>query len=111
MKKGMIISAVIVVMAMMSFSGEVVANSSKYDQTAVVAQDDVTYAEVKVDDLPDAVTKSLKDGYADYEISKAYKGSDDSYKVELTKENEKIAVYFNADGKFLKIEQEEDLKK
>lgn len=104
MKKGLIIPAVIIAMGMTSFTSNVEATNTQ-SATVVVAQGDVEYTVIKTDELPAAVSKSLQEGYADYSVDKAYKGTDGTYKVDLSKDTEKISVYFNADGKFLKIEQ------
>lgn len=105
MKKGMIITAAVVVMGMSMPAGLMAANAQ---QMAAVAQEEVTYEEMEVENLPEAVTKAISDGYADYTLAKAYQGSDGSYKVKLTKDDEKIAVFFNASGEFLKIETVEE---
>lgn len=103
MKKGIIAAAAIVVVGMTSVSTSVNANPAS--QQIIISQDDVQYTIIKTDELPAAVNKSLKEGYSDYTVDQAYKGSDGSYKVDLSKATEKVSVYFNADGKFLKIEQ------
>ena len=100
MKKGMIITAVVVILGMSMPEGLFAANAN---QTVLVAQDEVTWVEVKVEDLPEPVSKSIKEGYVDYSVSKAYQGSDGSYKVDMTKEEEAISVFFNAEGQLLKI--------
>lgn len=104
MKRSLIIAAVIV-MGMVGMYQNVKADNSMNTKATVLTIDNVKFTEIKVDELPTAVSKSLSEGYSDYTIVKAYKGSDDSYKVDLKKDQETISVYFNADGKFLKIEK------
>lgn len=104
MKRSLIIAAV-VVFGMVGMSTSVKANNTSNSNTIILSQDNVKFTEIKSEELPAAVSKSLSEGYSDYTIVKAYKGSDDSYKVDLKKDQETISVYFNADGKFLKIEK------
>ncbi|MGQ7868540.1 hypothetical protein [Sunxiuqinia sp. sy24] len=105
MKKGMIITAAVVVIGMSMPAGVMAGNT---DQLVAASQQEVEYEDMKVEDLPEAVTNSISEGYADYTLAKAYQGTDGSYKVKLTKEEEKIVVFFNADGEFLKIEKVEE---
>ncbi|WP_339736306.1 hypothetical protein [uncultured Sunxiuqinia sp.] len=105
MKKGMIMTAAVIVLGISMPSG-VMAEST--NQTMQIAQEEVQYEKMNVEDLPEAVTQAISEGYADYTLSEAYMGTDGSYKVKLTKEEEKIAVFFNASGEFLKIEQGEE---
>lgn len=106
MKKRMIITAAVVVFGLSVPTGVFAENHA---QTNVITQEqEVTYEQMNVEDLPEPVSKAVSEGYADYTLSEAYMGSDGSYKVLLEKENEKIAVFFNEQGEFLKIEQGED---
>ena len=109
MKRGMIVSAAVLLFGLTSIATFAVSIANhKNNNTAFIAQDDVKYNEIKVEELPDAVSKAIKNGYTDYTVSKAYLGSDNTYKVSLTKNNETINVFFNADGQFLKIDQSGD---
>ena len=110
MKRGLIVSAAVLLFGMTSIATFAVsASNHKNNNTAFVAQDDVKYNEIKVEELPEAVSKAIKNGYTDYTVSKAYMGSNNTYKVSLTKNKETINVLFNADGDFLKIDQSDDL--
>ena len=105
MKKGMIMTAAVIVLGISLLSGVMAENTN---QNVVVAQQEVQYEKMNVEDLPEAVTQAISEGYADYTLSEAYMGTDGSYKVKLTKGDEKVKVFFNASGEFLKIEQGDD---
>lgn len=104
MKKGMIMTAAVIVLGISMPSGVMAENTN---HTMQIAQEEVQYEKMNVEDLPEVVSQSISEGYADYTVSEAYMGTDGSYKVKLTKEEEKIKVFFNANGEFLKIEQVE----
>lgn len=72
----------------------------------VLQQDEVEYKEIESKELPEKVTSTLAESFAGYSISKSYKGTDDSFKVDLSKDEESIVVYFDANGDFLKKETE-----
>lgn len=105
----MIITAAVAIMGISVPTVSVLAANSVKAQT-VLQQEEVTYAKVNVEDLPETVSKSITEGYADYTVSKAFKGSDGSYKVKLEKGDEKISVFFNEQGEFLKIEQGDEVE-
>ncbi|TDN97155.1 hypothetical protein [Sunxiuqinia elliptica] len=105
MKKGMIITAVVVAMGMSVPTGVMAADAM---ETSSAVQQEVTYEKIEIETLPEAVVKSVSEGYADYSVSEAFQGSDGSYKVVLEKDNEKIAVFFNDQGEFLKVEKADD---
>ncbi len=72
-------------------------------------EDDVKYEdEIKNNEIPEGVVNSLKSTYPDHEITTAYKGSDGSFKIRLTLNEEKIAAFYNATGEFLKLEEDKE---
>jgi hypothetical protein len=103
MKKGMIITAAVLVMGFGMSETVIAENTTK---AAIVAQDEVAYEEISTDELPEAVNTSIQEGYGDYTVSQAFKGDDGTYKAALEKDDEKISVFFNEAGEFLKIEQD-----
>jgi hypothetical protein len=67
--------------------------------------DDVDYDdEIEENELPETVTSSLRELYPAHEISKAYRGNDNSYKVKVENNDDKASVYFNSNGEFVKAE-------
>ncbi|WP_147372161.1 hypothetical protein [Mariniphaga sediminis] len=102
MKKRMVMSIGLLLMGL-GITTTVIAAAP--EQPMVVMQEEVTFKEIQKEELPETVTAAIQDAYADYTLSKAYVGSDSSYKVELTQGDENIAVFFNANGEFLKVER------
>ena len=76
----------------------------KEETPLLLAQSEVTYAEVEVAEVPEAVTKAVASKYEGYTIDKAAKGTDNSYKLEIKKEDGKLTVYFTEAGEYIKEE-------
>ena len=67
------------------------------DQAAAVQEK----TEVKVSELPEAVTKTLTESFSDYTADKAFKATENEkevYYINLVKENEALTVVIDADG-------------
>ncbi len=62
--------------------------------------------EIEKNELPERIQKSIDETYPDYKILKLYRGSDGSYKTRLEKGDEKIALFYNSDGEFLRLEDD-----
>ncbi|WP_159519036.1 hypothetical protein [Sunxiuqinia indica] len=105
MKKVMIITAAVAIMGISVPAASVLAGNAV--KAKIVAQQDVKYEKIDKEDLPEAVSKSISEGYADYTISEAFKGTDGSFKVKLENGSEKLAIFFNEQGEFLKIKKED----
>jgi hypothetical protein len=70
---------------------------------------DVEYdEEVQESDLPEAVANSLDELYPDHDVKKAFRGSDNSYKVKIENGDDKSVVYFDSAGQFVKSEKDKD---
>ena len=74
----------------------------KEETPLLLAQSEVTYMEVA--EVPEAVTKAVASKYEGYTIDKAAKGTDNSYKLEIKKEDGKLTVYFTEAGEYIKEE-------
>lgn len=72
------------------------------EKTMLLAQTEVTYTKVEVSEVPEAVTKAVAAKYEGYTIDEAAKGSDNSYKLVIKKEDTKLTVYFSEAGEFVK---------
>ena len=69
--------------------------------------------EIKLSELPEAVTKALGEQFADATAEKAYKETQDGqdiYHVKLEKEGAYTMVHFDAEGKVLGQEEIEEEK-
>jgi hypothetical protein len=76
------------------------------EEVQEVAQDKV---EVQISELPEAVTKTLGENYAEYTATKAYKSVLDEkevYTITLVKEQESVEVLIDADGNVIQKEEE-----
>ena len=69
-----------------------------------ITQEEVKYTAIDNSQIPAKVAEAVKKTFADYNILKAFKGSDNNYKLVLRKNEGGIVVYCNADGKFYKKE-------
>lgn len=96
--KKLFISAAIVLGSMTSF-----ASTSPIANTIVKTisvQDE--YTEIKVEEVPSAVTDALKKAYPDAVLNKAYKNAASQYKLEVTVGDKVGSLYANADGSWVK---------
>lgn len=96
--KNLFLSAAIVLGGLTSF-----ASTSPITNTIVKTisvQDE--YTEIKVVEVPVAVTDALKKAYPDAVLTKAYKNAKNEYKLEVTVADKVGALYANADGTWIK---------
>ena len=102
MKKVMILTAAVMAL---SFATPQVSKAMKvYNQTAVVQDKDDKYKEIKVTELPDAVTKSIANAYTGYKIDQAWKSEDNAYKVKVAMGDLKYQLFYDAKGELIKVE-------
>ncbi|TDO84203.1 hypothetical protein EV143_101649 [Flavobacterium chryseum] len=60
------------------------------------------YTEVKLEEVPAAITEALKKAYPDAVLSKAYKNANSQYKLDVTVGDKVGSLYANADGSWIK---------
>ena len=102
MKKVMILTAAILAL---SYATPQVVNAMKVqNDIAIMQEKEVKYTEVKVEEIPEAVTKSIAAAYVGYTIDKAFLGDDASYKVKVSKGDVKEVIFYNANGDLIKVE-------
>jgi len=80
------------------------AQEVKEEVKAVVQEKLQDKTEVKISELPEAVTKTLSEKYAEYTAEKAYKVSKDNkevYYVKLVNGEQYIKVLIDAEGKVI----------
>lgn len=77
---------------------------------ALIQNKDVKYTEITVDQIPEAVSKTVAKDFAGFKTDKAYKGEDGTFKLAVSKLENKMDLLFSADGKLLKNEKAVDLK-
>jgi len=62
------------------------------------------YSEVaNISELPAAITRSLNEKYPGFKADKAYLGKDGTYKVKVSKGEEKQVLFFDARGEAVKM--------
>ncbi|MNQ83324.1 hypothetical protein D3C85_984010 [compost metagenome] len=96
--KNLFLSAAIVLGGLTSF-----ASTSPISNTIVKTisiQDE--YTEIKLEEVPAAVTDALKKAYPDAVLSKAYKNAKSEYKLDVTVGDKVGSLYANADGSWIK---------
>ncbi|WP_026728327.1 hypothetical protein [Flavobacterium denitrificans] len=96
--KNLFLSAAIVLGSLTSF-----ASTSPIENTIVKTisiQDE--YTEIKLEEVPSAVTDALKKAYPDAVLNKAYKNTASQYKLEVAVGDKVGSLYANADGTWIK---------
>ncbi|RUT69876.1 hypothetical protein D0817_14775 [Flavobacterium cupreum] len=96
--KNLFLSAAIVLGGLTSF-----ASTSPITTTIVKTisvQDE--YTEIKLEEVPAAVTEALKKAYPDAVLSKAYKNAKSEYKLDVTVGDKTGNLFANADGTWIK---------
>lgn len=84
-------------------AGEFVKEEALPAETGLVA-DEVTYAKIEVAEIPQAVSTALATKYEGATVEEAFKGTDNSFKLVIKKEENKLTVYFTEAGEFVKEE-------
>ena len=67
----------------------------------VIAQD---FAEIAVSEVPEAVTTALEEAYSGATLDKAYKNTEEQYKLEVTSaDGSAMELYADAEGNWLEM--------
>jgi hypothetical protein len=96
--KNLFLSAAIILGGLTSF-----ASTSPISNTivkTVTIQDD--YTEIKLEEVPAAITEALKKAYPDAVLTKAYKNTKSEYKLDVTVGDKVGSLFANADGSWIK---------
>jgi hypothetical protein len=96
--KNLFLSAAIVLGGLTSFAST--SPTSNTIVKTVSIQDE--YTEVKLEEVPAAVTEALKKAYPDAVLSKAYKNAKSEYKLDVTVGDKVGSLFANADGTWIK---------
>jgi hypothetical protein len=96
--KNLFLSAAIVLGSLTSFASTSPIQNKIVKTISI--QDE--YTEIKVEEVPSAVTSALKKAYPDAVLSKAYKNTASQYKLEVTVGDKVGSLYANADGSWVK---------
>jgi hypothetical protein len=95
--KNLFLSAAIVLGSLTSFASTSPVLSTIVKTTSIQEE----YTEIKLEDVPTAVTDALKKAYPNGVLSKAYKNAKSEYKLEVTAGDKVATLYANADGTWI----------
>ncbi|WP_426483673.1 hypothetical protein [Flavobacterium sp. 2] len=95
--KKILLSAAIVLGSLTSFA----ANSSNEDSIVKIVSIQDEYTEIKLEELPAAVTDALKKSFPNAVVSKAYKNEKAQYKLDVTVGGKEGNLFANADGTWI----------
>ncbi|MDR7209693.1 hypothetical protein [Flavobacterium piscis] len=95
--KNLFLSAAIVLGSLTSFASTSPISTNIVKMISV--QDE--YTEIKLEEVPTAVTEALKKAYPDAVLSKAYKNAASEYKLDVTVGDKVGSLFANADGTWI----------
>jgi hypothetical protein len=96
--KNLFLSAAIVLGSLTSFAST--SPISNNIVKTITIQDE--YTEVKLEEVPAAITEALKKAYPDAILTKAYKNEKSEYKLDVTVGDKVGNLFANADGSWIK---------
>lgn len=95
--KKLIVSAAIVLGSFSTFATPVL-NAKKVLQTVNMQEE---YTEIKLEEVPAAITEALKRAYPDAVLDKAYVNANKEYKLDIIQGDKKGNLFANANGKWI----------
>jgi len=96
--KNLFLSAAIVLGSLTSFASTSAVSNTVVKSICIGDE----YTEIKVTELPSAITEALKKTQPDAVITKAYKNEKSEYKLDITAAGKTESLYANADGSWIK---------
>lgn len=96
--KNLFLSAAIVLGSLTSFASTTQVRNNIVKTISVEEE----YTEIKLEELPAAISESLKKAYPDAVITKAYKNEKAEYKLDVTVGDKVGNLFANADGTWIK---------
>ena len=97
--KNLFLSAAIVLGSLTSFASTTIPNTNTIVKTVCIGDE---YTEIKLEELPSAVTEAFKKEYPNATITKAYKNEKAEYKLDVTIGDKAGSLFANADGTWIK---------
>ncbi|MDP5198067.1 hypothetical protein [Flavobacterium sp. DG2-3] len=95
--KNLFLSAAIVLGGLTSFASTTQVNNTIVKTISIEDE----YTEIKLEELPAAITESLKKAYPTAVITKAYKNEKSEYKLDVTVGDKVGNLFANADGTWI----------
>ncbi len=96
--KNLFLSAAIVLGSLTSFASTTQVNNTIVKTISIEDE----YTEIKLEELPAAISESLKKAYPEAVITKAYKNEKAEYKLDVTVGDKVGNLFANADGTWIK---------
>jgi hypothetical protein len=96
--KNLFLSAAIVLGSLTSFASTTPIRNTIVKTISIEDE----YTEIKLEELPAAISESLKKAYPDAVITKAYKNEKAEYKLDVTVGDKVGNLFANADGSWIK---------
>ncbi|AXB55619.1 hypothetical protein [Flavobacterium fluviale] len=96
--KNLFLSAAIVLGSLTSFASNTQVTNTIVKTISIEDE----YTEIKLEELPAAITESLKKAYPEAVITKAYKNEKSEYKLDVTVGDKVGNLFANADGTWIK---------
>ncbi|CAD0003379.1 MULTISPECIES: hypothetical protein [Flavobacterium] len=96
--KNLFLSAAIILGGLTSFASTSPISNSIVKTISI--QDE--YTEIKLEEVPAAITEALKKAYPDAVLSKAYKNAKSEYKLDVAVGDKVGNLFANADGTWIK---------
>jgi 20S proteasome alpha/beta subunit len=96
--KKLILSAAIVLGSFSTYAATVTGSSTEVCSVSIQEE----YKEVKMEEIPDAVKKSLESAYPGATLEKGYVSEKMEYKLEIAVGDQKATVYADANGNWIK---------
>jgi hypothetical protein len=104
MKKVVLFSTVALGLVFIAPQMSNAAAVSTSEQGSAIVLQDVSYQEIPVSELPEAVVDAVAKAYDGYTVTKAFKGSDGSHKVEASNGDSTVTLYYTETGELIKSE-------
>jgi len=95
--KNLFLSAAIVLGSLTTFASVTPKTNTPVKEISV--QDE--YTEIKVEELPSAISDALKKAYPDAVLNKAYKNASSQYRLDVTVGDKVGSLFANADGTWI----------
>jgi len=95
--KNLFLSAAIVLGSLTSFATTTPIKNSV--ENIILLQDE--YTEIKLEEVPAAITTALKKAYPDAVLTKAHKNADSQYRLDVTVGDKVGSLFANADGSWI----------
>jgi hypothetical protein len=96
--KNLFLSAAILLGSLTTFAS--VTSITNTTVKSISVQDE--YTEIKLEELPSAISDALKKAYPDAVLTKAYKNAKSEYKLDVTVGDKVGSLFANADGTWIK---------